>query len=232
MRRCRARSRGCYGGKVLANYAKAQGWNVVADLNNDIIGNSCVVRRRVRRHACPRAVGRAALAGRRRSWRRRRTASAARMTRRRATSRASSTASPTGSRSGSTCGRSGAPTASAAAATISRSSSSAIPAARISVAVENYNWQHQDLRTENGIRYGDTDRPCGFRLSRQDDQAERRRARRHRQRPAAARAEGRGRGEHGYDGDVGAGAGRVRLSCPLAPDRREPIGSKRRCRAS
>ena len=32
----------------------------------------------------------------------------------------------------------------------------AIPAARISVAVENYNWQHQDLRTENGIHYGDT----------------------------------------------------------------------------
>ena len=30
------------------------------------------------------------------------------------------------------------------------------PAARISVAVENYNWQHQDLRTENGMRYGDT----------------------------------------------------------------------------
>ncbi|HUP67221.1 MAG TPA: M20/M25/M40 family metallo-hydrolase, partial [Sphingomicrobium sp.] len=32
---------GLYGGKVLANYAKAQGWNVVAVLNNDIIGNSC-----------------------------------------------------------------------------------------------------------------------------------------------------------------------------------------------
>ena len=30
------------------------------------------------------------------------------------------------------------------------------PAARISVAIENYNWQPQDLRTENGIRYGDT----------------------------------------------------------------------------
>jgi hypothetical protein len=30
------------------------------------------------------------------------------------------------------------------------------PAARISVAVENYNWQHQGLRTEKGIRYGDT----------------------------------------------------------------------------
>src|SRR3954466_12213915 len=32
---------GLYGGKVLANYAKAQGWNVLTVLNNDIIGNSC-----------------------------------------------------------------------------------------------------------------------------------------------------------------------------------------------
>src|SRR5437868_5234531 len=32
---------GLYGAKVIAAYAKAQGWNVVADLNNDIIGNSC-----------------------------------------------------------------------------------------------------------------------------------------------------------------------------------------------
>ena len=32
---------GLYGGKTLANYAKQQGWNVVAVLNNDIIGNSC-----------------------------------------------------------------------------------------------------------------------------------------------------------------------------------------------
>jgi len=30
------------------------------------------------------------------------------------------------------------------------------PAVRFSVAIENYNWQHQDLRTENGIQYGDT----------------------------------------------------------------------------
>src|SRR5258708_29059778 len=27
-----------YGGKVLADYAKAQGWRVEADLNNDIVG--------------------------------------------------------------------------------------------------------------------------------------------------------------------------------------------------
>ena len=31
---------GLYGGKVLADYAKAQGWKVQADLNNDIVGNS------------------------------------------------------------------------------------------------------------------------------------------------------------------------------------------------
>jgi Zn-dependent M28 family amino/carboxypeptidase len=31
---------GLYGGKVLANYAKAQGWKVEGDLNNDIVGNT------------------------------------------------------------------------------------------------------------------------------------------------------------------------------------------------
>ena len=31
---------GLYGGKVLADYARKQGWQVQADLNNDIIGNS------------------------------------------------------------------------------------------------------------------------------------------------------------------------------------------------
>jgi hypothetical protein len=30
------------------------------------------------------------------------------------------------------------------------------PAVRFSVAIENYNWQHQDVRTEHGIAYGDT----------------------------------------------------------------------------
>ncbi len=32
---------GLLGGKILADYAKAQDWNVIANLNNDIIGNSC-----------------------------------------------------------------------------------------------------------------------------------------------------------------------------------------------
>ena len=30
------------------------------------------------------------------------------------------------------------------------------PAARLTVAVENYNWQHQDVRVEKGVHYGDT----------------------------------------------------------------------------
>jgi hypothetical protein len=30
------------------------------------------------------------------------------------------------------------------------------PAVRMTVAVENYDWQHQDVRTENGKQYGDT----------------------------------------------------------------------------
>jgi hypothetical protein len=32
---------GLIGGKILADYARAQGWQVEANLNNDIIGNSC-----------------------------------------------------------------------------------------------------------------------------------------------------------------------------------------------
>ncbi len=31
---------GLYGGKIIARYAKAHGWNVEADINNDMIGNS------------------------------------------------------------------------------------------------------------------------------------------------------------------------------------------------
>ena len=77
------------------------------------------------------------------------------------------------------------------------------PAVRLSVAVENYNWQHQDLRTENGVEYGDTidqmDFPYLAKVTKLNVAA----LGRARQRPAAAGADGRGGGEHGYDGDVG-----------------------------
>ena len=51
------------------------------------------------------------------------------------------------------------------------------PAVRFSVAVENYNYQHQDLRIEKGVEYGDTIDKMDFPYLAQGDQAERRRAR-------------------------------------------------------
>ena len=146
---------GLYGGKVLANYAKAQGWNVVAVLNNDIIGNSCssdgtcdFTHARVLSEG-PRSQGQAELA----------------------------------TQTHSLGGENDAPSRNISRYLDSLADRLKIgldvrqiwrtdrfgrggdhipfleagyPAARISVAVENYNWQHQDLRTENKIKYGDT----------------------------------------------------------------------------
>jgi acetylornithine deacetylase/succinyl-diaminopimelate desuccinylase-like protein len=146
---------GLFGGKVLANYAKAQGWNVVTVLNNDIIGNSCSsdgvcdsTHARVLSEG-PRSQGQADLAAATHSL----------------------------------GGENDAPSRNISRYLDSLADRLKIgldvrqiwrtdrfgrggdhipflelgfPAARISVSVENYNWQHQDLRTENGIRYGDT----------------------------------------------------------------------------
>jgi hypothetical protein len=146
---------GLYGGKVLANYAKAQGWNVVTVLNNDIIGNSCSsdgvcdsTHARVLSEG-PRSQGEAELADATHSL----------------------------------GGENDAPSRNISRFLDSLADRLKIgldvrqiwrtdrfgrggdhipflelgyPAARISVAVENYNWQHQDLRTQNGIKYGDT----------------------------------------------------------------------------
>ena len=211
---------GLYGGKVLANYAKAQGWNVVTVLNNDIIGNSCGVGRRVRFDPCAGAVGGAALAG----------------------------AGRAAAQTHSLGGENDAPSRNISRYLDSLADRLKIgldvrqiwrtdrfgrggdhipflelgyPAARISVAVENYNWQHQDLRTENGIRYGDTIDHVDFAYLAKMTKLNVAALAAHRQRPAAARAEGRGRGEHGYDADVGAVSGRDQLRRALAPNRRE-----------
>jgi len=146
---------GLYGGKVLANYAKAQGWNVVTVLNNDIIGNSCSsdglcdsTHARVLSEG-PRSQGQGELAAATHSL----------------------------------GGENDAPSRNISRFLDSLADRLKIgldvrqiwrtdrfgrggdhipflelgyPAARISVAVENYNWQHQDLRTEKGIKYGDT----------------------------------------------------------------------------
>jgi len=146
---------GLYGAKVIAAYAKAQGWNVIANLNNDIIGNSCgsdgvcdSTHVRIFSEG-PRWQGRAELAAQQRSL----------------------------------GGENDAPSRNISRFLDSLADRLKIgldvrqiwrtdrfsrggdhipflqlgfPAARISVAVENYNWQHQDLRTEKGIKYGDT----------------------------------------------------------------------------
>jgi hypothetical protein len=146
---------GLYGGKTLANYAKQQGWNVVTVLNNDIIGNSCSsdgvcdsTHARVLSEG-PRSQGQVELMAATHSL----------------------------------GGENDAPSRNISRFLDSLADRLKIgldvrqiwrtdrfqrggdhipflalgyPAARITVAVENYNWQHQDLRTENGIRYGDT----------------------------------------------------------------------------
>jgi Zn-dependent M28 family amino/carboxypeptidase len=146
---------GLYGAKVLANYAKAQGWNVVTDINNDIIGGTCgsdgvcdSTHARVLSEG-PRSQGQEELA--------------------RATHALG--------------GENDAPSRNISRFLDSLADRLKIgldlrqiwrtdrfgrggdhipflelgyPAARLNVAIENYNWQHQDLRTENGIKYGDT----------------------------------------------------------------------------
>jgi acetylornithine deacetylase/succinyl-diaminopimelate desuccinylase-like protein len=146
---------GLYGARVIAAYAKAQGWNVIADLNNDIIGNSCgsdgvcdSTHARVLSEG-PRSQGEVELLAATHSL----------------------------------GGENDAPSRNISRFLDSLADRLKIgidvrqiwrtdrfsrggdhieflklgfPAARISVAVENYNWQHQDVRVENGIRYGDT----------------------------------------------------------------------------
>ncbi|HEX8443295.1 MAG TPA: M28 family peptidase [Allosphingosinicella sp.] len=146
---------GLLGGKIMADYAKAQGWEVIANLNNDIIGNSCgsdgkcdADHVRVFSEG-PRWQGREDLAARQRSL-------------------GGENDSPSRNLSrwlddladdlslgldvrqiwrNDRFGRGGDHT---------EMLNAGYPAIRFSVAVENYNHQHQDLRVENGIEYGDT----------------------------------------------------------------------------
>ena len=146
---------GLYGGKILADYAKAQGWNVIANLNNDIVGNSCssdgVCNDKVVRvfSEGPRWQGHEDLAARIRSLGGENDSPSRNL------SRFLDTLAD-GLQLGldvmqvwrnDRFGRGGDHT---------EFLNAGFPAVRLSVAVENYNWQHQDLRTEKGIKYGDT----------------------------------------------------------------------------
>jgi len=146
---------GLYGGKVLADYAKAQGWNVVTVLNNDIIGNSCSSDglcddKHVRvLSEGPRSQGQAELADSTHSL-------------------GGENDSPSRNISRYLDSLADRLNIGLDVRQIWRTDrfgrggdqipflEAGFPAARLTVAVENYEWQHQDLRTENGIKYGDT----------------------------------------------------------------------------
>ena len=146
---------GLHGGKIMADYAKAQGWNVIANLNNDIIGNSCssdgVCNDKVVRvfSEGPRWQGHEALAKDIRSL-------------------GGENDAPSRNISRFLDGLAGRLNIGLDVMQVWRNDrfgrggdhteflNAGFPAVRLSVAAENYNWQHQDLRTEKGIKYGDT----------------------------------------------------------------------------
>jgi hypothetical protein len=146
---------GLLGATILANHAKAKGWNVVADLNNDIIGNSCgsdgmcdAAHVRVLSEG-PRSQGQAELAEALHSL-------------------GGENDSPSRNISRFLDGLADNLNIGLDVRQIWRTDrfgrggdhipflELGYPAARVTVAVENYDAQHQDLRTENGRRYGDT----------------------------------------------------------------------------
>lgn len=146
---------GLLGGKILADYAKAQGWEVVANLNNDIIGNSCSSDRvcddahvRVFSEG-PRWQGHEDLAARQRSLGGENDAPSRNISRW-LDDLADDLSLGLDVRQiwrNDRFGRGGDHT---------EFLNAGFPAVRITVAIENYNWQHQDLRVENGIEFGDT----------------------------------------------------------------------------
>jgi hypothetical protein len=146
---------GLLGGKILADHAKARGWEVLANLNNDIIGSSCGSDRvcddshvRVFSEG-PRWQGHEDLAARIRSLGGENDAPSRNLSR-----WLDRLADDLGLGldvrpiwRNDRFGRGGDHT---------EFLNAGYPAVRITVAVENYNWQHQDLRVENGVEYGDT----------------------------------------------------------------------------
>jgi hypothetical protein len=146
---------GLYGAKVIAAYAKAQGWNVIADLNNDIIGNSCGsdgvcddTHVRVFSEG-PRWQGHEELARLERAFGGENDAPSRNISR-----YLDGLADQLGIGldvrqiwRNDRFGRGGDHT---------EFLNLGYPAVRLTVAVENYNQQHQDIRKENGVEYGDT----------------------------------------------------------------------------
>jgi hypothetical protein len=146
---------GLLGGKIMADYAKAQGWEVLANLNNDIIGNSCgsdgvcdADHVRVFSEG-PRWQGREDLAARQRSLGGENDSPSRNLSRflDKLADEMSFGLDVRQIWRNDRFGRGGDHT---------EMLNAGYPAIRFSVAVENYHHQHQDLRVEKGIEYGDT----------------------------------------------------------------------------
>ena len=146
---------GLYGAKVLAAYAKAQGWNVVADINNDMIGNACgsdglcdSTHIRIFSEG-PRWQGHEALAAQQRSMGGENDSPSRNLSRFFAglASRMKLGLEVRQMWRNDRFGRGGDHT---------EFLNAGFPAVRFIEAIENYDRQHQDLRTEKGKKYGDT----------------------------------------------------------------------------
>jgi Zn-dependent M28 family amino/carboxypeptidase len=146
---------GLYGGKVLADYAKAQGWHVEADLNNDIVGgtkgmNGVVNNTRVRLFSEGTRQTETADEAKERRFAGGENDSASRNVARYAKSLAEMyipnwTVSVVYRLD--RFGRGG---------DHSAFNDLGYPAVRFTENSEDYRHQHQDLRTEGGVEYGDT----------------------------------------------------------------------------
>jgi Zn-dependent M28 family amino/carboxypeptidase len=146
---------GLYGGKVLADYAKAQGWHVEADLNNDIVGgtkgmNGVVNNTRVRLFSEGTRQTETADEAKERRFAGGENDSASRNVARYAKSLAEMyipnwTVSVVYRLD--RFGRGG---------DHSAFNDLGYPAVRFTENSEDYKHQHQDLRTEGGVEYGDT----------------------------------------------------------------------------
>ena len=146
---------GLYGGKVLADYAKAQGWRVETDLNNDIVGatrgqNGVVNNTRVRLF----------------SEGTRDTETAQEAKQRRFEGGENDSASRNVARYAKAVAERYMPNWTVAlvyrldrfgrGGDHSAFNALGFPAVRFTENAENYQHQHQDLRTEGGVQYGDT----------------------------------------------------------------------------
>ncbi|KHK91981.1 peptidase M28 [Novosphingobium malaysiense] len=146
---------GLFGGKLLADYARQQGWTVKAVLNNDIVGGSCGSD-----GYCDDTHVRVFSEGPR--------ADATDDTRAAARRFGGENDSPSRNVSRFVAGLAGAVQDDLAVRQIWRADrmgrggdqlpflEQGYPAVRFTVAVEDYEHQHQDLRTEDGVTYGDT----------------------------------------------------------------------------